>query len=821
MRSINRTAVDAQLEGVLSTRKLRIASNWKMFKELISGIYSDKTYAIARETLANAIDSHVAAGSTASPVIHVPSAMEPYFSIRDFGTAMTEELMETVYCTLGESTKDDPNSDESDKYVGKFGLGSKSPFAYTDSFQVTSYYDGIAHIYDVFEGREGPELAHLANEPSDEPRGVLITFGVASKDVADFRRAIQRAAEGSPIPPIFEGAADFSIPKRTIVSEGKGWKLLDSTFSGIAEAHQGTVLYPLNSQPVLDCPPELFPLFKQPFRFEFPIGSLDIITSREALSYDAETSANIVARLTEVQADIMQMIAEELKGAKTYSQFCCAFAEARRRYPENQFGKMIANGPTFKGRSPKSLLTIKTENKRIRSDGNEIDPITSAPKKVYSISHRMGSFRYSFNPMSASATVFREARENPSGEIKVDPTHKLIIVLEDTTQRNRYPTSRMGTFYSERARRYDTNVLWVRHTGDYEYGLKRIYVAMGRPEVEIVNLLAIPHNLPPRLASQGRRVPCRQLNLAQKYWDSVMDIEELPDEAYLVPMRNGDVDVGADAFSTDVILEYYQTLVAYGMDDLPIYGVPASSTKKMAQFYPDWINLRQAMEAALPGAFDEKVFHAAHLRSFSLSGHNMISFAKTLRNTATPSHYRTVAQSTEFGQLDRILARFEGSNGNAVREEEYPTMRALHALYDRVESRRVSMLQGQVRLNVHTEYEYEQSLEAGATYDPTVIDKNFKDAWAALVEKHPETYTNYATALAARVQRDYKAITEEAVAIAEDIEENYPLLPYAHRHQRMTKELCDELLTYVFNKAMLDHQRPSTVKRKGLLTASA
>ena len=123
MKTIS-NATPAFVSGAQESARLQIEANGKAFKELISGIYSDKTYAIARELIANAWDAHVLAGNENTPFdLHLPTVFDPTFSIRDYGTSMDHNTVMTLYRTLFRSTKDDPNSPDSNKFVGKFGLG--------------------------------------------------------------------------------------------------------------------------------------------------------------------------------------------------------------------------------------------------------------------------------------------------------------------------------------------------------------------------------------------------------------------------------------------------------------------------------------------------------------------------------------------------------------------------------------------------------------------------------------------------------------------------------------------------------------------------
>jgi len=110
-----------------------------LFDILRNKMYSDKMLAIIREYSVNGLDAHIDSGIPNKPIrIHLPSTFEPSFSIRDFGEGLSESEVREIYCMYGSSTKR-----QSNEVTGQLGLGSKSAFAYTDSFVISSYNKGI------------------------------------------------------------------------------------------------------------------------------------------------------------------------------------------------------------------------------------------------------------------------------------------------------------------------------------------------------------------------------------------------------------------------------------------------------------------------------------------------------------------------------------------------------------------------------------------------------------------------------------------------------------------------------------------------------
>jgi HSP90 family molecular chaperone len=168
----------AILSNVGEIGEFRIRNSAKAFNILSSGLYANKVRAIIRELSCNAVDSHVAAGKTETPFdVHLPNQLEPWFSIRDYGTGLSHEQVTNIYTTYFESTKTNSND-----FIGALGLGSKSPFSYTDNFTVTAIKDGTKGIYSAFINDSGvPSIAKMGEETTEEPAGVEIKFSVSDR----------------------------------------------------------------------------------------------------------------------------------------------------------------------------------------------------------------------------------------------------------------------------------------------------------------------------------------------------------------------------------------------------------------------------------------------------------------------------------------------------------------------------------------------------------------------------------------------------------------------------------------------------------------
>lgn len=326
-------------------RKFTIEASPQAFRILSDNLYSDKFKAIIRELSCNAVDAHIAAGTPQLPFeVHLPAWNNPEFSIRDFGTGLSKEDIDVIYTTYFKSTKSNSND-----MIGCLGLGSKTPFAYTDSFLVESFFKGKKYTYTAFMNEEGvPSVRSLGDEETDLQNGMRISFAVKREDFNNFEYKAREVFKWFEVKPIVTSPNFFFEEIGTIQQEGMNWKLLDGGSGALAK--MGNIVYPIEKQHLPNDFPETKRLLAYPVIFDFDIGDIDIAPNREALAYKKRTVEVIKARLAVFSKEVAEKTKEEIDKFNCWYD-ACLHARNKRWFNHGLVNDLITSGEIkYRGR---------------------------------------------------------------------------------------------------------------------------------------------------------------------------------------------------------------------------------------------------------------------------------------------------------------------------------------------------------------------------------------------------------------------------------------------------------------------------------------
>jgi hypothetical protein len=164
-------------------------------KLLRSSIYSDPIGTIVREYTSNCLDAHAEAGIEDVPVeVSITASTRDILveanytiSFQDYGIGISPDRIANIFCNYGASTKR-----ESNDYIGGFGIGAKSMFAYTNTFFVRTVHNGVEYLYNcLLDENDDSTIELVYSTETTERSGTKVFASILSdNDVQAFKRAI-------------------------------------------------------------------------------------------------------------------------------------------------------------------------------------------------------------------------------------------------------------------------------------------------------------------------------------------------------------------------------------------------------------------------------------------------------------------------------------------------------------------------------------------------------------------------------------------------------------------------------------------------------
>ena len=154
-----------------------------LMQMLSKNLYSDSIGSTIRETASNALDSHRRAGVDKPIIVSLEEVNGNYeFSVEDVGLGLDADDVENIISKYGKSTKrEEANS------LGMWGLGFKSPLAYSSTFYFVARKNGIERKYMMYEGEDVNTIDLLYESETTEENGVKVIVPVKYSDYYSFK----------------------------------------------------------------------------------------------------------------------------------------------------------------------------------------------------------------------------------------------------------------------------------------------------------------------------------------------------------------------------------------------------------------------------------------------------------------------------------------------------------------------------------------------------------------------------------------------------------------------------------------------------------
>lgn len=259
-------------------------------------LYSDKVLAVLREYSANAWDAHREVGKFDVPIkVVLPTLMDPTLTIQDFGPGISHENIKRVYTQYGKSTKRG-----TDLAVGMLGIGSKSAFAYSDSFTIVSSHGGLRRTYvAVLDETEKGYINCLYSEECGDETGVSIKVPVRPTDVREFTLKAQELYKHFIPRPDINTVLPAAPELVRVLSHGVIHETEYSRDNGEWIAIMGCIPYEIDIEQLIDSGLGQHVRHLTGSLF-FNIGELGISASRESLKYSDATKKALVNKFNDI-----------------------------------------------------------------------------------------------------------------------------------------------------------------------------------------------------------------------------------------------------------------------------------------------------------------------------------------------------------------------------------------------------------------------------------------------------------------------------------------------------------------------------------------
>jgi hypothetical protein len=318
--------------GQMETGTASIELTPEMFTLLSSGMYTDKILAAIREPICNARDAQVDSEDGVPLEMHLPTQLEPFFHIRDFGTGLSErqvlgykEMQQSfnsktgepeevevavpgLYLRYGKSTKRDSNLQ-----IGGFGIGCKAPLAYSDSFIVESYQQGVVKTYTIYKENGIPNVAKLNEKMTTEQDGLKVKIAVVNSDIGTFVAKAGSFLKFFNYPVDITGQRVDIQVKRILTTDLYDTIETDYRNQGMIKASMGGVVYSVSDT----YREELEQVAQNNMLImKFKIGDLSVAGSREALSEDEETLEKLDQAVKTIKEEFYAVMRAEVEDTK-------------------------------------------------------------------------------------------------------------------------------------------------------------------------------------------------------------------------------------------------------------------------------------------------------------------------------------------------------------------------------------------------------------------------------------------------------------------------------------------------------------------------
>ena len=299
----------------------------------------------------------------------------------DHGCGLSEDRIANVFTTFGASTKRNNNYE-----IGGFGLGAKSPLAYTETFYVSSKHNGTETYYMLYRNNDNvPHMDQVYQTSTEEKNGSTVIVPI--KDYYDkrkFRDAISEQLcffDNILFKGVIEGLGKVTQyyakdGSKSVIEEKENFLITDDGKS--LDLLVGRVVYPVNWDQLDADEYE----YNASICAKFDIGVLDLVPSRESIRYTPKTIAAIDAKLLQIKEDFIKDVSVKYSNITNYVAFIKSVGD-------------VSQGSRWSAIQSRDPLVIKASMGKLDMTDIVFAPVPSMSPKGHS--NGSGSFHQVFD----------------------------------------------------------------------------------------------------------------------------------------------------------------------------------------------------------------------------------------------------------------------------------------------------------------------------------------------------------------------------------------------------------------------------------------
>ena len=398
-------------------------SNQMIVSILRDKLYSNKIAAVCREVASNSRDANREAGNTQTPVIISISnegLLDEGMSIsfKDSGVGISPSRIDNVFLKYGSSTKRDSNNQ-----TGGFGIGAKTPFAYTNEFLISTVSEEEGkRLHNVYQavisnegGQEVSQLLLVSSNETNENTGTEIIIPIQDRDEAEFISECTKATTLWNVQPQLIVNGENKLKKMTTLISNDDFKVIYGEYNAslFDSYHDGVIMqidgipYKLNNAQVgrvdskVSQHIEASKLFDMQTRYNydnthrntvlvFNTGELTMSASREEIEYTQENIDAIFEKVLSAEACIEKMIIDSFESLNTKLEKIATYNNYANR-SENNFKKVR--------KKRKEIFLIIDSYKRLYNE-REKDSIISVKNEMFLSMEKLNGIKLHNTPIS-------------------------------------------------------------------------------------------------------------------------------------------------------------------------------------------------------------------------------------------------------------------------------------------------------------------------------------------------------------------------------------------------------------------------------------